>query len=72
MEVTVKVRFNASKERVESFGGNKYMMYLPFEEDNDSISIIISLLSRYLGVPPNRIDLKNRNSMTGDLVFYVN
>ncbi|MDP3881984.1 MAG: hypothetical protein Q8Q31_03870 [Nanoarchaeota archaeon] len=72
MEVVVKARFNSSKERVENFGRNRYVMYLTFEEDEDSIIVIKSFLSRYMGVPEKSIELKNRNSVTGDFVFAVN
>lgn len=72
MEVSVKVRFDSSKERIESFGNNKYLLYLPFPKDKDSLNVIRAMLSKYLGVPVNAVQLKNRNPVTGDLVFYVN
>ena len=71
MEVTAKTRFNSSKQRIESFGGNRYMVYLTFAEDGDSINTIKAMLSRYLGVPEKRITLKNRNAVSGDFVFSV-
>ena len=70
MEVVVKVRFNASKERIERFGNDRYLMYLPFEEDEDAEQVLITLLSRYLGVPANRVEFKCFNSQK-DRVFVV-
>ena len=70
MKVTVKIRFNASKEHFESFGGNRYLMYLPFEQDDDSIAVIIQLLSRKLGAPPSKIDYAGQD-MNKDYVFEV-
>lgn len=72
MEVTVKVRFNASREHVEQFGSSKYVMYLPFPEDDDAISVIVSLLSRHIGMPAKDIEFKTKNTLTKDWIFYVN
>ena len=56
MKVAAKVRFNASKERCEKFGENMYLIYLQFEQDDDSPSMITSILSRELGVPISRLE----------------
>jgi len=72
MEVVVKARFGASKERVEVFGRNRYVIYLTFEEGSDSANLIKSILSRHIGAPQRSIELKNRNSITGDFIFLVN
>lgn len=68
MKVVVKVRFNASKEYFESFGGNKYLIYLPFAEDDESSAVITQILSRKLGTPPARIDFAGQD-MNKDWVF---
>ncbi len=68
MEVRVKVRFNASKEKFEAYGGNRYLVYLPFEEDKDSENIIVSILSRKVGVPENRILFNSKDAM-GNWIF---
>jgi len=54
--IKVKVRFNASKESIEKFGEGKYLVYLPYPEDEDSQKILAALISRSLGVVPSRID----------------
>lgn len=66
----MKLRFNASKEKFESYGGNKYLVYLPFAEDEDSESIVAGLLSRKLGVPSGRIYFKGKD-FNGDWVFQL-
>lgn len=71
MEVKIKVRFNASKERVESYGGNRYLIYFPFDEDKDSESLITRHLSRIIGTPEKRIFFKTKDVM-GNFVFEVN
>ena len=55
-KITMKVRFNASRERFEKFGQNTYLVYLPFDQDKDSINVLIGLLSRNIGVPLGRIE----------------
>jgi uncharacterized protein YggU (UPF0235/DUF167 family) len=72
MEVIAKVRFNASKERIESFGMNKYLVYLPFPEEGNSLNVVIEVLSRQMGIPRKNIILKRKALVTNDLVFEVN
>ena len=70
MEVTIKVRFNASKEKFESYGGNRHLIYLPFEEDSDAENIIVSILSRKIGAPVNRILFKSKDAI-GNWIFDI-
>ena len=56
MKIALKVRFNASKERFEKFADGKYLLYLSFEEDEDTKLAVRELLSRYLGTPVQRIE----------------
>ena len=58
MEVTAKVKFNASKHKLEKFGANKYLIYLPFPEDDSVPGIVGGILSKQMGVPPGRIKFK--------------
>lgn len=71
MDVTVKVRFNASRESFEKYGPNRYLVYLPFPEDEDSRDIITALLSKHMGVPAGKIYFKAVNGITKDWVFQV-
>ena len=68
MEVRVKIRFNASKEKFETYGGNRYLVYLPFSEDKDSKGIITSIISKRIGVPEKRVFFKEKDVM-GNWVF---
>ena len=76
MEITVKVRYNATTERVESYDGKRFIAYLPFSEDDDSSNvantkeILIGIVSKKMGVPTNRIQFKNKDYM-GNFVFEV-
>ena len=70
MDVTVKVRFGASRESFETYGGNKYLLYLPFPEDDDSESIIAGFISRATGTPQKRVFFKTKDSM-GNWIFQL-
>ncbi|MBS3091638.1 hypothetical protein J4217_04295 [Candidatus Pacearchaeota archaeon] len=70
MKVVVKVKFNTSKEYFENFGGNKYLLYLPFEQDDDSANVIIHMLSRKIGASPGKIEYAGQD-MNKDWVFEV-
>lgn len=61
MKLTVKARFKASKESFEKFGEGMYLIYLPYEEDEDSPKIIAELLSRKMGVPPSRVEYAGKD-----------
>ena len=55
-KITVKVRFNASREKFEKFGQGTYLVYLPFEQDADTANVLAGMLSRSLGLPVGRIE----------------
>ena len=56
MKITVKTRFNASKQNFERYSEAMYIAYLPFPEDKSAANIIATLLSRTMGIPPHRIE----------------
>lgn len=70
MQIIVKVKFDGSKQNIESFGNDRYLTYLPFEEDAESEKIVIHLLSRYIIAPPNKVLYKGE-SINKDFVFKV-
>lgn len=70
MDVKVKIRFNASKESFESYGGNRYLIYLPFPEDEEAFDVIVSMLSKKIGVPIPKIHYKDKDVM-GNWVFQL-
>ena len=71
MRILLKVKFNASKERFEKFGDNKYLVYLPFEEDAESKAIIAQMLSQKLGAPVSRIEFVAIESITKNWIFEI-
>jgi len=55
IKIIVKVVFNSSKESMESFGSNRYLLKLPYPEDSGARAVIIAYISRQMGVPASRI-----------------
>ncbi|MBX4196111.1 DUF167 domain-containing protein [Candidatus Pacearchaeota archaeon] len=70
MKVIVKTRFNSSQQRIEGFGSGRYLVYLPFPEDDDSISALISLLSKHLGVPTHKLSFVGHDRYK-DMIFEI-
>jgi len=67
-KVVAKVRFNTSKEYFEKLGADSYLIYIPFEEDDDSHKVIASILSKKLGVVPTRMEFSGKD-IRGNFVF---
>jgi uncharacterized protein (TIGR00251 family) len=58
MIIHVKVKPNSSKRQVESFGNNRYLVYLKEPPENNRANIErINLLSKELGVPPKSLQI---------------
>jgi uncharacterized protein YggU (UPF0235/DUF167 family) len=55
IKIIVKVVFNSSKDELESFGNNRYLLKLSYPEDSGAKMIIIEYLSRKMGTPASRI-----------------
>lgn len=59
MIIYVKVKPNSSKQEIESFGGERYLVYLKSSPENDKANIeLINLLSKEMGVPPKSFTIK--------------
>ncbi len=59
MIIHVKVKPNSSKQKIENFGGGRYLINLKSAPENDKANIeLINLLSKELGVPPKSIHIK--------------
>lgn len=70
MQVTVKVRYGCSKDNFESFGNNRYLVYLISKEDEpDAMDELMAVLSKKLGAPRDKIQLKQKASY--GMVFEV-
>lgn len=47
----------SSKQSIESFGNNRYLVYARSESNSMVNSELVEMLSKYLGTPSNRITL---------------
>lgn len=59
MIINVKIKPRSSKQKVESFGAGRYLIYLKSEPEQNKANIeLINLLSKYFGIPVGRIKIK--------------
>ncbi len=59
MIIHVKVKTNSSKQGVESFGNNRYLVYVKSAPENGKANIeMLNLLSKELGVPAKCMSIK--------------
>jgi hypothetical protein len=59
MDITVKVKYGCSKSLFEPFGDKRYLVYLLSQEGaHDAHDELVGLISKKLGVPHNRIELR--------------
>lgn len=58
MIIIVKVKYGATKQEIESFGNNRYLVYLLSKENENPNEELFTLISKKLGAPPDRIVMK--------------
>ena len=68
MKLTVKAKFKASRENFEKFSEGMYLIYLPFEEDEESWKLIAELISKKIGTPVGRIEFVAKD-VRGNYVY---
>ena len=70
MLINVKVKYGSSRQSIEYFGDQRYLVYmLSKAEEEDSYDELVAMLSKRLGVPAARIELKKDSG--GDKIFQV-
>ena len=58
MIIHVKVKPNSGKQEIESFGGDRYLVYLKEPPENNRANIeLINIMAKYMTVPPGRIKI---------------
>ena len=61
MKITVQIKFGAEKQRVVSFGSNRYLVYILSQKEEDgAMTEFTSLMSKEFGCPPSRIHYKGK------------
>ena len=69
MILHVKVKTNSSKREVQSFGEDRYLIYLKSPPENNKANMeLINVLSKELGVPPSKIKIKFGQTSDNKLV----
>ena len=58
MKIRVKVKPNSSKQSVESFGDNRYLVHVKSAPENNEANVeVMKLLSKELGVPATALHI---------------
>lgn len=72
MDITVKVKFGSNKQSIESFGSNRYLVYINSKKEDESMAYaeLVRMLSKKLGTPEGRIEL--RRDLGETKVFFIN
>jgi uncharacterized protein (TIGR00251 family) len=69
MLINVKVKTNSSKQAIENFGDNRYLIYLKSAPENNKANVeLINFLSKEFGVPPKSIKIKFGQSSDNKLI----
>ena len=71
MWVIVKTRLGCAKQKIESFGSNRYYVYLTSQEHELGNIELIKILSRFLGTPVSRINLQQGESENDKILEVV-
>ena len=61
MKITVQIKFDSGKQKIESFGNSRYLVYLLSKKDeDDAMNEFTALMDRELTVPPGRIHYRGK------------
>ncbi len=74
MKVHFKIKFGAEREKFESFGGGRYLVYLTLKKEDPAVfPYFIGIISRYLGVEQKHIKYlgKNGSGIMEEHVFEI-
>ena len=61
MQITVKVKYGSENPRLESFGNNRFLVYVSAGKENDDAvnEELAALFSKHFGMPIERIKLRS-------------
>lgn len=61
MKITVKIKFDSGKQKIESFGNYRYLIHIISKKEEDgAMTEFANLMSKELAVPPSRIHYKGK------------
>ncbi len=70
MDISVRIKEKSTKNTIENFGNNRYLVYLQSGLNEPGMwNELVSMLSRKFGVHPNKVEL--RRDMGADKVFMI-
>lgn len=56
MKISVKIKFGAERNKFESFGGGRYLVYMIYKKEDDSaMPYLVHVLSKELGAEPKHV-----------------
>lgn len=58
MRFYIRVKTNSGKQEIESFGDNRYLVYLKSPPENNEANIeLIKLMAKHLGIPSTKLKI---------------
>ena len=55
-KIQVRVKTGSGKQEIESFGDNRYLVYLVSQPENNEANIeLIKLMAKHLGIPSTKL-----------------
>ena len=56
MKLQIRVKTNSGKQEIESFGDNRYLVYLESAPENNEANIeLLKLMAKHLGIPSTKL-----------------
>lgn len=56
MKISVKIKFGSEKDKFESFGGGRYLVYMTYKKEDDSaMPFLVHILSKEIGADPKHV-----------------
>jgi hypothetical protein len=70
-KIKLKVRFDTSKESFEKVSSEACLLYLPYAEDEDSITVIKEYISKNFGTPTENVEYMGKDNFN-NFLFILN
>ena len=62
MKIIVQIKFGSGKQKIESFGSDRYLVYLnSTKDDPGAMAEFTSMMAKYMTIPPGRIHYKGKH-----------
>jgi len=64
MKLVVQIKFDSEKQRIVNFGNFRYLIYLPFKKEEGAMAKFTEIMSKELGVSPQKIKYQGKQGET--------